>query len=164
MISIREAEPLDIAFLPVIEAAADSLLTVINGAPLPRSLPAGASRSEMARSLKLLVAGRPCLGFARLEEVDGGAHLEQLSVLPHHAGQGIGRGLVEASMGWARRQGYGSMTLSTFAHVSFNARFYASCGFKLVQDLSPALLELRRREAAIGLDHIGPRVVMRAAL
>ncbi|MBG6180219.1 GNAT family N-acetyltransferase [Arthrobacter sp. CAN_A1] len=164
MISIRDAEPLDIAFMPAIETAADSLLTSIDGAPLPVSLPAGASRTELARSLKLLVAGRPCVGFARLEELDGGAHLEQLAVLPHRAGQGIGRALVEAAKDWARLQGYTSMTLTTFANVLFNAPFYASCGFGQVTDLSPALLEVRLHEEAIGLDLIGQRVVMRAAL
>ena len=150
--------------MPVIEAAADSLLTFLDGAPLPVSVPAGASRAELALSLKLLVAGRPCRGFARLEELDGGAHLEQLAVLPRHAGQGIGRALVEASQDWARAQGYTSMTLTTFAAVPFNAPFYATCGFGQIADPSPALLEVRRHEEAIGLDLIGQRVVMRAVL
>ncbi|PVE20134.1 GNAT family N-acetyltransferase [Arthrobacter sp. Bz4] len=127
--SIREAEKLDLTFLPAIEAAADSLLTYLNGIPLPVSLPAGASRSELAASLKLLVAGRPCIGFARLEELDGGAHLEQLAVLPAHAGRGTGRALVEA-----------------------------------VREPSPPLLAIRNHEAAIGLDRVGRRVSMRAAL
>nr|WP_051317568.1 hypothetical protein [Arthrobacter sp. CAL618] len=104
MISIREAEKLDLTFLPAIEAAADSLLTYLNGMPLPVSLPAGASRSELAASLKLLVAGRPCIGFARLEELDGGAHLEQLAVLPAHAGRGdrAGAGRSVEGLGAAR--------------------------------------------------------------
>ena len=164
MISIREAERLDITFLPAIEAAADSLLTVINGIPLPLSLPAGASRSELEASLTLLVAGRPCIGFSRLEEVDGGAHLEQLAVLPRYSGRGIGRALVEASKAWASDHGYTSITLSTFVDVPFNAPFYTSCGFEPVRDLSPALQQLRRHESELGLDRIGRRVVMRAAL
>ena len=164
MISIREAEKLDLTFLPAIEAAADSLLTYLNGMPLPVSLPAGASRSELAASLKLLVAGRPCIGFARLEELDGGAHLEQLAVLPAHAGRGTGRALVEASKDWARHAGYPWITLTTFADVPFNAPFYATCGFETVREPSPALLAIRNHEAAIGLDQVGRRVPMRAAL
>ncbi|MHA7276838.1 GNAT family N-acetyltransferase [Arthrobacter sp. Hz1] len=164
MISIRDAEPLDIAFLPVIEATADSLLTFIGGAPLPVSLPAGASRAELALSLKLLVVGRPCVGFARLEELDGGAHLEQLAVLPRHAGRGIGRALVEASKDWARAQGYTALTLTTFSAVPFNAPLYESCGFEMARHPSPALLEVRRHEKTIGLDQIGQRVIMRIAL
>lgn len=164
MISIREAGRLDNTFLPAIEAAADSLVTVINGKPLPLSLPAGASRAELEASLKLLVAGRPCVGFSRLVEIDGGAHLEQLAVLPSHSGRGIGRALVEESKAWASDHDYTSITLSTFADVPFNAPFYATCGFEPIRDLSPALVQLRRHETAAGLDRIGRRVVMRAAL
>ncbi|WP_035764045.1 GNAT family N-acetyltransferase [Arthrobacter sp. H20] len=164
MFSIRHADLLDIAFLPVIEAAADTILTSIDGKPLPMALPAGPPRGELAAALKLLVAGRPCVGFARVEELDGAAHLEQLSVLPHRAGQGIGRGLVEASKDWSREHGYTSMTLSTFAEVPFNCPFYETCGFEVVEDLSPALLGLREHELIIGLDRIGRRVIMRATL
>ncbi|WP_225668819.1 GNAT family N-acetyltransferase [Arthrobacter sp. AET 35A] len=164
MISIREAGRLDITFLPAIEAAADSLLTEIGGLPLPLSLPPGASRAELSASLKLLVAGKPCVGFARLEEVDSAAHLEQLAVLPQHSGQGIGRALVEASKAWARGRGYPMMSLSTFADVPFNAPFYATCGFEPVRELSPGLAGIRRHETEVGLDRIGRRVVMRAVL
>ncbi|MBP2216374.1 GNAT family N-acetyltransferase [Arthrobacter sp. CAN_C5] len=164
MISIRAAGRLDITFLPAIEAAADSLLTSINGLPLQVPLPDGASRTELAASLKLLVAGTPCIGFARLEELDGAAHLEQLAVLPRHAGRGTGRALVEASKAWARDHGYPTMTLSTFADVPFNAPFYATCGFEAIPVLSPALLDLQRYETALGLDRIGRRVIMRAVL
>lgn len=163
-ISIRAAGRLDIAFLPAIEAAADSLLTSISGCPLSRPLPPGATRAEFAASLKLLVAGNPCSGFARLEEVDGAAHLEQLAVLPAHSGRGIGRALVEASKSWARGRGYPTMTLTTFADVPFNAPFYSTCGFEPIQELTPGLEAIRRHETALGLDRIGRRVVMRTAL
>ncbi|WP_035781307.1 GNAT family N-acetyltransferase [Arthrobacter sp. H14] len=164
MYEIRPAEPLDITLLPVIEAASDSLLTTIGGKPLSAPLPPGASGEEMAASLKLLVAGRPCIGFARLEEVDGGAHLEQLSVLPAHTGQGVGRSLVSASLNWARQQGYGWMSLCTFADVSFNAPFYVSCGFRVVEKPEGALAQLREHENAAGLDALGRRVAMRVEL
>lgn len=164
MYEIRPAEPLDITCLPVIEAASDSLLTAIGGKPLSAPLPPGASRTELAASLKLLVAGRPCIGFARMEEVDGGAHVEQLSVLPAHAGQGVGRSLVSACLDWAREQGYGWMNLCTFADVPFNAAFYASCGFRVVEKPAGALALMRKHEAALGLDVLGRRVAMRAEL
>lgn len=164
MYKIRPAEPADVSFLPVIEAASDTLLTAIGGQPLRGALPPGADRREFASALALLVAGRPGVGFARLEELDGGVHLEQLSVLPGHAGRGMGRALVEAAKSWARERGYGAMSLCTFADVPFNAPFYASCGFAVVAEPTGDLATLRRHEAGLGLDALGRRVAMRVQL
>nr|WP_231713191.1 GNAT family N-acetyltransferase [Arthrobacter sp. zg-Y769] len=102
------------AFLPAVEEASDTLLdgmTSVAGLPV---LPPPATAAELAASLHILVAGDPPVGFARLEEVDGQAHLEQLSVHPDVAGAGLGRALVQAALDWAREQGYASMTLCTF--------------------------------------------------
>ncbi|MCC3275083.1 GNAT family N-acetyltransferase [Arthrobacter sp. zg-Y20] len=102
---------------------------------------------EFAAARCILVAGRPPAGFARLEEVDRQAHLEQLSVHPDAAGAGLGRALVEAAMAWAREQGYTYMTLCTFVDVPFNAPFYASCGFEVVTAPEGELADVRRHEA-----------------
>lgn len=114
--------------------------------------------------LFVLVAGSPPVGFARVDEVGGQAHLEQLSVHPDFAGLGIGRALVQAALGEARRRGYESMTLCTFAGVPFNGPFYASCGFELVAGPSGALAAAREREAQCGLDELGRRIAMRIKL
>jgi GNAT superfamily N-acetyltransferase len=127
-------------------------------------LPPPASAAELASALHVLVAGRPPVGFARLEEVDGRAHLEQLSVHPDAAGAGVGRALVEAALTWARTRGYTSMTLCTFAGVPFNAPFYASCGFAEVRNPGGELAALREHERQLGLDALGERVAMRADL
>lgn len=164
MYEIRSADEADIASLPLIEVASDSLLTDINGKPLGGPLPPGASSAEFGASLKVLVAGRPGIGFSRLEDLDGEAHLEQLSVLPDHAGRGVGRSLVEASQSWARDHGYNWMSLCTFADVPFNAPFYASCGFRIVEQPTGSLKRLREQEAVLGLDTMGRRVAMRAPL
>lgn len=121
---IKAATPNDLRGLPALEAAADRLLqTALGCQPLP------AAESPTPVGLVLyLVAGTPPAGFARIDEVDGQAHLEQLSVHPDFAGRGIGRSLVQAALDAARCRGYESMTLCTFADVPFNAPFYASCG------------------------------------
>ena len=109
----------------------------------------------------MLVAGNPPAGFARVDEVGGQAHLEQLSVHPDFAGRGIGRSLVEAAIDAARGRGYMSMSLCAFADVPFNAPFYASCGFEEVAEPGTALAALRAREAKLGLDALGRRIAMR---
>lgn len=160
---IRSAGPEDLCLLPAVEEASDTMLDGM----LPAgsgTLPPAATEPELAASLSILVAGAPPVGFARLEEVDGQAHLEQLSVHPDAAGAGLGRALVEASLAWAREQGYTSMTLSTFAEVPFNAPFYARCGFGAVPEPTGELGALREHEIRLGLDVLGKRVAMRARL
>ena len=56
------------------------------------------------------------------------------------------------------------MTLCTFEDVAFNAPFYRSCGFDVVAEPGGALAGLRHHEAQLGLDDLGPRVVMRNRL
>ena len=160
---IRKAGPEDLVFLPAVEAAADTLLDGV----LPTGsgqLPSPATVPELARARHVLVAGRPPVGFARLEEVDGQAHLEQLSVRPDAAGAGLGRALVQAATDWAQEQGYAAITLSTFAEVPFNAPFYAGCGFEIVRKPEGGLAAVRQHEIALGLDALGRRVAMRARL
>ncbi|MCQ1995168.1 GNAT family N-acetyltransferase [Arthrobacter sp. zg-Y1171] len=145
------------------EQASDTLLDGMLPAGSGK-LPPPATVPELAASLHILVAGNPPVGFARLKEVDGQAHLEQLSVHPGAAGAGVGRALVEAALGWARQRGYTSMTLCTFAEVPFNAPFYASCGFEIVTHPVGGLAALRTHERQLGLDALGERVAMRRDL
>lgn len=160
--NVRTAKPEDFAGLPALEAAADTLLAgMLRPGPV---LPPPAIAGELAGARHLLVAGDPPVGFARLEEVDGQAHLEQLSVHPAAAGAGLGRRLVSAALDWARSCGYTSMTLCTFAGIPFNAPFYQSCGFYVVAEPGGELARLRRHERALGLDTLGERVAMRRDL
>src|SRR5918997_3435051 len=43
--------------------------------------------------------------------VDGNAHVEQLSVPPSHARQGLGRALLDATAAWADERGLAALTL-----------------------------------------------------
>lgn len=167
---VRSAAESDLALLPALEAAADTLL---HGLSLPGSaggsfqlgeLPPPATAAELASARHILVAGEPPVGFARIEEVDGQAHLEQLSVSPGAAGAGLGRRLVNAALAWAEEQGYRSMTLCTFSDVPFNAPFYRTCGFEAVRNPGGELGRLREHERQLGLDALGKRVAMRCEL
>lgn len=163
---VRTAGAADLPRLPALEQAADTLLAHHLGAPLPPAPDPAQAAAALARAAAVLVTGRPPAGFARIELVDGGAHLEQLAVDPAFGRRGLGSALVRACCDWAARGGYAQLTLTTFAQVPFNAPFYARLGFTVIDDatLPPGLAALRRHEAQAGLDALGPRVAMRRAV
>lgn len=115
----------------------------------------------------LLVAardGEPPVGFVHVLELDGHAHLEQLSVRPEAQRQGLGTDLVRAAMHEARRDGHRRLSLCTYRDVAFNGPFYATLGFEEITDLLSFQRALRERETEIGLDADGVRIVMSVAL
>jgi GNAT superfamily N-acetyltransferase len=161
--SVRPATPDELTLLPALESASDTVFDTIGITDLP---PAG-TVEELRAAAEVLVAGDPPVGFARLEVVDGQAHLEQLAVHPDQARRGLGTALVDAAVDWARTQGYGSMTLTTFRDVAWNGPFYARLGFiAIAVDIvdSPDLAARRDHERDLGLDAKGPRVAMRRRL
>jgi ribosomal protein S18 acetylase RimI-like enzyme len=97
--------------------------------------------------------------------VDGNLHVEQVSVHPASARRGVGRAMLEHAAVRAARGGRPALTLTTFAEVPWNAPYYERCGFRRLAEaeLTPGLREVRRREAAQGLDR-WPRVCMRRDL
>ncbi len=123
--AIRPALPAELALLPALEAAADTVFEPLGIGPLPGP----GTMEEFAAALVVLVAGDPPLGLCRIDGIAGGAHLEQLSVHPDHAGHGIGRALLRAGCAWAAAHGYPELTLATYRDVPWNGPFYASEGF-----------------------------------
>lgn len=93
--------------------------------------------------------------------LDGCAHIEQVSVHAAFAGRRLGRALIEHLVQWARLSGLAGVTLTTFADVPWNARYYVTCGFTTIapEQLGPELRAVRAREAKQGLDR-WPRVAM----
>jgi GNAT superfamily N-acetyltransferase len=125
MPTVRPVRPDELALLPALEAAGDTMFEPLGIGPLPGP---GAVEA-FAAALVVLVAGDPPVGLCRIDNVAGGAHLEQLSVHPDHAGQGIGRALLRAACAWAKAQGYPDITLATYRDIPWNGPFYASEGF-----------------------------------
>jgi GNAT superfamily N-acetyltransferase len=109
-------------------------------------------------------AGAP-IAFLLGALVDGCAHVEQVSVRPDHAGNGIGRDLIEYFADWARAREIGALTLTTFVDVPWNGPYYSRCGFHPIPeaDLTPRLRAIRAEETALGLDE-WPRTAMRRDL
>lgn len=93
------------------------------------------------------------------QEVDGAAHIDQVSVHPRAARRGVGRTLIDHL---AKVAGAPNLTLTTFAEVPWNAPYYARLGFTTLADaeLTDGLRKIVAEEAALGLDR-WPRVCMR---
>lgn len=121
-LSVRPARPDELALLPELESAADSLFEPLGIGPLP-------GPGTVEEFAAVIVAGAPPVGFCRVDGLGAGAHLEQISVHPDHAGNGIGRALLCAGCAWAAAQGYAEITLATYRDVPWNGPFYASEGF-----------------------------------
>jgi GNAT superfamily N-acetyltransferase len=122
----------ELALLPAVEAAADTMFGPFEHGPFPGP----GTAEDFAAALVVLVAGDPPVGLCRIDAVGDGAHLEQLSVHleqlsvhPDHGGRGVGRALLRAGLEWAAARGYRQLTLCTYRDVPWNGPFYASEGF-----------------------------------
>ncbi|WP_067179889.1 GNAT family N-acetyltransferase [Microtetraspora niveoalba] len=157
---IRWADKEDLAGLVEVELAADRTF-----APLGIVFPPGTTMIEECDDPgRVIVAGRPPVGFALLGQVDGLTHLDQLAVHPDQQGQGVGTRLIEAVCDAAAATS-DAVTLTTFRDVPWNAPWYARRGFEVLppESWGPELRALVEHERALGLE-IAPRVVMRKVL
>jgi GNAT superfamily N-acetyltransferase len=153
---VRVASAADLLELPAVEEAADELFRARGVLDLPAAAPA----ALRARAWRVLVVGRPVVGFAVLDRVDGDVHLEQLSVHPASMRQGIGAALLAAAVPAARVVGARRVTLLTYADVPWNAPWYARHGWQVIDDLGPELEALAALEGEQGLTRHGRRVAM----
>jgi len=110
-------------------------------------------------------AAERAVGFALAEVLDGEAFLDEVDVHPRHARRGIGTRLVNTVIGWAESREFASLSLITFRHLSWNARFYERFGFVQLarHELGPDMLQILDEEARAGID-VSKRVGMRRML
>jgi GNAT superfamily N-acetyltransferase len=92
------------------------------------------------------------VGWIAVEELDGHAHIEQVSVHPNHARRGIGRRLIDHVDAWSSTRGLAGLTLTTFSNVPWNGPYYERLGFHPVTKPTPGLAAVVARETAHGLD------------
>jgi GNAT superfamily N-acetyltransferase len=99
--------------------------------------------------------------YIMTSDVDGNAHLDQVTVDPDFGRRRIGRTLIEFAVEAARTDGFARMTLTTYRDVPWNGPYYESLGFRAIPDdsLSPAIRAIRDHERELGLDE-WPRVTM----
>lgn len=102
------------------------------------------------------------VGFALAEAAEDALHLAEMDVDPAFGRQGIGSALLHALVDEAHRRRAPALTLTTFAHLPWNAPFYRRHGFC---DVTPAahsrLAALLEAERLAGL---GNRVAMQRVL
>lgn len=157
--TIRLSTPDELSLLRSIEKAAGVLfhdigMTEVAAHPPPSLEVFG---QYQRAGLAWTAAARPgdqAVGFVLVKLIDGAAHVEQVSVHPDHARQGIGRLLIDEVGRWAAGQGLLALTLSTFRDVAWNGPYYARLGFRelAAAELTPGLAEIQREETAMGLD------------
>lgn len=164
--TIRPARADDLPVLPEIErAAAEPFRTLGMQAVADGDLPTVAELAVYQQEGRAWVhtgdAGDLPVAYLLVAEVDGHAHIEQVSVHPDHARRGLGRELLGEAERWALARGLTTMSLTTFADVAWNGPYYARLGFTVVPDgeVTEGLRAIRAHEAARGLDR-WPRVTM----
>lgn len=105
------------------------------------------------------------VAYIVVDDVDGGAHIEQVSVHPDQQGHGIGRALIDHVDAWAGAAQRAALTLTTFTDVPWNRPLYEHLGFRVLpeDEIGPELRQVRAREAEHGLDP-ATRVCMHRAV
>jgi len=95
------------------------------------------------------------VGFIAAEAHGRCLHIVEMDVLPSHGRQGIGARLLQQVRAAARDRRCVYITLTTFAHIPWNAPFYARQGFREVSEFGEFahLQRALRIEQANGLSH-----------
>lgn len=101
------------------------------------------------------------IGFVAGEITDDCLYIEEVDVLMERQKQGHGRRLMQVAIAWARRERLRAVTLTTFRSIPFNAPFYASMGFVVLETPTPHLAATLADEIARGFED---RCAMRLAL
>ncbi len=155
--TIRAGRPGDLPLLPQIEAAAavhfhatPYAWIVEDSAVNPVS-----ANVDLAHEYVWVVAdpADAPVGFVIVRVLATSTHIHELDVHPQHAGQGLGRQLIETVAAWARARGASALTLTTFGDVPWNGPYYGRLGFRTLDlaTLPPALQAVREEEANAGL-------------
>jgi GNAT superfamily N-acetyltransferase len=105
------------------------------------------------------------VGFAMALVLDDEAFLDEVDVHPRHTRRGIGTRLVNTVIGWAESREFSSLSLITFRHLPWNARFYEKFGFLPLarHELGPGMSQILAEEAEAGIN-VSNRIGMRRML
>lgn len=96
------------------------------------------------------------IGYVGATVIDDSLYVAEIDVARDWQRQGVGRALMLAVLRESRARGLAGATLTTDRLAPFNAPFYASLGFRLLEDaeLSGHLRAMLAKEHAAGLDPV----------
>jgi GNAT superfamily N-acetyltransferase len=169
LMRIRTARVTELPALQAIERAAGLMFCDIGMPEIaqydPWPLPVMTARQDAGRIWVAANDDDEPVAYLMADLVDGCLQIEQVTVHPGSARHGLGRALLDHAANRAAAEHLPALTLTTFAHVPWNAPYYARCGFRVLDDpeITPRLQAIRDREAAMGLDR-WPRACMRRDL
>lgn len=132
--TIRLAESEDAEVLPAVERSAGlrfrsipELAFLADG----DDMSADSHRRYIAQGTEWVAVSetRDIVGFLAAEMIGRDLHIWEIAVRTDVQNQGIGRRLIEVACAFARQRGFGSLTLTTFNHVPWNAPWYQRLGF-----------------------------------
>jgi len=164
---VRRARSSDILLLESVERSAAQLFRTVNLGFLadgPTLDPA--VLSSMAKSNHLWIAvndwDQP-IGFLGGENFEGNFHLVEISVAQEFQGRGVGKALMMSMVEQVRREGYKSITLTTYRDVPWNGHWYAKMGFVEVfaQAMGRKYLDILVEEGKHGLDQASRCVMVK---
>jgi len=162
---VRPAEELDACRLQEIERLAGERFREVGLAEVADDEPPSVQELRRhARNGRCWVAvgtsGRP-VGYVTVSDVDGHAHVDQMSVHPDHQGMGAGQALIGQVRVWALDTGRDAVTLTTYSDVPWNRPLYEHLGFRIMDEseIGGQLRSIREAERARGLD-LRPRICM----
>jgi len=137
--SIREINPADIEKLIEVEkSAAQAFLNLPELAWIAQSpvLPAHIHLEWIAHGYAFAVVNKQNepIAFLYAQKQAQDFYILEFDVSRDFQKQGIGRQLIEYAIDYATKQGYESVTLTTFVHVVWNRPFYEKLGFQIIHD------------------------------
>ena len=151
---IRPALTADIPFLPDIERSAGSAFRSTAHAWIADDQIVEAEAYPpliAANQVQVAEVDGVLAGLLIVEKIDTSLHIHEISVAEPFQKQGLGRALMLAARRKAQALGCREMTLTTFSNVTFNAPFYASLGFGVVESPTHRLAAILAAETAHGL-------------
>ena len=167
--SIRRAQSWDLPLLEYVERSAAEIFRTVNlGFLADGETLAPEVLEAMYQADHLWVAtnrfDQP-IGFIGGEYLSGNFHIVEISVAREFQGKGIGKALMTAMVEHVSREGYKSVTLTTYRNLGFNGPWYSRLGFFEVNphDMGREYLDILASEAQHGLD-VRSRCVMRKIL
>jgi GNAT superfamily N-acetyltransferase len=134
---LRDGRGEDVARIQEIEQASSQRFAQIGmheiAADAPTSSPTLTARIGSRDLIVAVDEKDQPIAFAMFSEIDHCGCIEQIDVLPSHAGHHFGASLIEKIDRRGLARGWSALLLSTFRDVPWNAPYYRRLGFEMME-------------------------------